>query len=894
MALKPNVHQKPRLPPKPQLQDSWRPSTSRTTVDRVISRIEPGTVKQKALRLNSTHGPRKTPQDNTASIQRSTGTVQEQIQDLTSTRERTGDIQQDGGIETNKDQRTAEENGRSEPDGSEMEESGGMDRLEEVRPASPSCPLQEKHCHCVCHLQRPGMKLMWVPVQLENKMDNRNERSYMSKGSLKRDDGTSFREEKTTPAEPTPSQLKHTGSLKSPTMPQCINCQSFIIHHNPQKLQEPEDLYESVDVLLQSSVPAAVSPSDLEEQPCAEEPLYLELQPSDETTPPPPIPPPRPVPPPRLQPTVRHRQKDRRSTQTVLACMLSPRGGCPPIRCPSTCERPNGAPPTGKPKLEKKKSDGKERQNQKGVKPSQSPRKISSDWMPDSDYEPLYQVYQSKVREAEVQLQSESPSTERLGERLGETLGLQGPRASGDQKGEKLRDVKLWQELPVVKESGILHTLSYSEKQRQECMFEVLTSEASYLRSLRVLTDHFLGSRELNDTLVILDRKSLFSNILQVYEVSERFIHDLLDRVDVSVVISDVCDIIHHHAEKHFSVYTDYVRNQVYQEQTYSRLMQSNRAFCTVMRRLEESSLCQRLPFTSFMLLPFQRITRLKILIQSILKWTPEDSAEEVSASRALATVSEIIREANTQVGQMKQMEELMQVANILEFNKMKAIPVVCKNRTLEKQGELHELSKGGSLFGFRFRFTPVYIFLFNDLLILTTRKSSNPERFVVLDHAHRSLVQVRPGEASGTQLENMFSLTLLENHQGNTCERLLKANTESDLHRWMAAFPSVSVLPEKEEKVYEDWDCPQVQCVQIYVAKQADELSLEPCDIINIIRKTKEGWCEGVRLSDRAKGWFPQESVQEVTNEHQRRRNLREQYRIAMATKTPNHRAEI
>lgn len=54
-------------------------------------------------------------------------------------------------------------------------------------------------------------------------------------------------------------------------------------------------------------------------------------------------------------------------------------------------------------------------------------------------------------------------------------------------------------------------------------MFEVLTSEASYLRSLRVLKDHFLGSRELSETLVIHDRKALFSNLLQVYEVSERW-----------------------------------------------------------------------------------------------------------------------------------------------------------------------------------------------------------------------------------------------------------------------------------------------------------------------------------------------------------------------------------
>uniref|UniRef100_W5KPQ6 SH3 domain-containing protein n=1 Tax=Astyanax mexicanus TaxID=7994 RepID=W5KPQ6_ASTMX len=100
-----------------------------------------------------------------------------------------------------------------------------------------------------------------------------------------------------------------------------------------------------------------------------------------------------------------------------------------------------------------------------------------------------------------------------------------------------------------------------------------------------------------------------------------------------------------------------------------------------------------------------------------------------------------------------------------------------------------------------------------------------------------------------------------------------------SDLHRWMAVFPSVY--------------CPQVQCIQQYAAKQADELSLEPWDIINIIRKTNEGWYEGMRLSDRARGWFPQESVVEVTNEHQRRRNLREQYRINMATRPDNHKEE-
>lgn len=88
-----------------------------------------------------------------------------------------------------------------------------------------------------------------------------------------------------------------------------------------------------------------------------------------------------------------------------------------------------------------------------------------------------------------------------------------------------------------------------------------------------------------------------------------------------------------------------------------------------------------------------------------------------------------------------------------------------------------------------------------------------------------------------------------------------------SDMHRWMAAFPNpTNPDRDEDEVIYEDWgedysrclcvfhicsvshrcvcvsDCPQVQCVEQYIAQQADELTLEPTEIINVIRKTNEG----------------------------------------------------
>lgn len=43
-------------------------------------------------------------------------------------------------------------------------------------------------------------------------------------------------------------------------------------------------------------------------------------------------------------------------------------------------------------------------------------------------------------------------------------------------------------------------------------------------------------------------------------------------------------------------------------------------------------------------------------------------------------------------------------------------------------------------------------------------------------------------------------------------------------------------------------------------------------------------GMYEGIRLSDGQKGWFPVGNVIEITNEHVRRRNLRERYRVLQA----------
>lgn len=139
-----------------------------------------------------------------------------------------------------------------------------------------------------------------------------------------------------------------------------------------------------------------------------------------------------------------------------------------------------------------------------------------------------------------------------------------------------------------------------------QAMFELVTSEASYYKSLEILETHFLRNPVLVNTLSQSDMHFLFSNIEEVMKASERwdaflvcvlagqrliqtltcvyvmvlcwfcfsrFLMDLEHRIEESILISDVCDIVYHHAVEHFSVFIKYVINQVYQEKNYRRIL---------------------------------------------------------------------------------------------------------------------------------------------------------------------------------------------------------------------------------------------------------------------------------------------------------------------------------
>ncbi|KAG8445413.1 hypothetical protein GDO86_010264 [Hymenochirus boettgeri] len=501
----------------------------------------------------------------------------------------------------------------------------------------------------------------------------------------------------------------------------------------------------------------------------------------------------------------------------------------------------------------------------------------------------LYQEYRDKSTQHEIQtrrlqdnyVQTAETSNNSHTSRSGSPPPIENRRS--DSTLSRLQNscsgFNLWQDLPDVRKSGVLSLLQPEEVKLQEAMFELLTSEASYYKSLGLLVTHFMESDRLKATLHQSEIHFIFSNVLEVLATSERFLLDLEQRFEENIVISDVCDIVYEHAANHFAVYVTYVCNQTYQERAYRNLLQERPEFRDAIGHLELDPLCRGLPFSSFLILPFQRITRLKLLVQNILTKVEEGSEREGSALQAHRELEKLVRACNDGVRKMSRTEQLISIEKTLEF-KIKSVPIISHSRWLLKQGELQQMSGPRTSRTLRTKklFRSVYLFLFNDLLLMCKRLTG--ERYQVFDVAARGLLRVEELEDQGQTLANVFILKLLENAHEREFTYMLKAVSQSEMKRWMT-----SLVPNRRTKFVSITskllDCPQVQCVHPYISQEPDELSLDLADILNILDKTDDGWVFGERLHDQEKGWFPSTVVEEIMNPNIRTQNLKECFRV-------------
>ncbi|KFV79564.1 Rho guanine nucleotide exchange factor 16, partial [Struthio camelus australis] len=429
-------------------------------------------------------------------------------------------------------------------------------------------------------------------------------------------------------------------------------------------------------------------------------------------------------------------------------------------------------------------------------------------------------------------------------------------------------------------------------------MFEIITSEYSYMHSLSVLVCHFMRSEELKETMTQTEHHHLFSNIGDILAVSTRqvFFEDLEKRHQENLLMPDISDIVEEHASNHFNPYVSYCSNEVYQQRTLQKLLATNPTFKEALKQIERKPECGGLPMISFLILPMQRVTRLPLLLDTLCQKTKACTAAYGAATRALKAISKLVKNCNEGARAMERTEQMYTLQKQLEFGKMKPFPLISASRWLLKRGELYQLlSEEAGIFR-KGSGRVCYLFLFNDVLIITKKKSE--ESYTVMNYATLDQITVEkienadppsppPGKTgtSGTARSavsgHLFRVLMEKNSEGKREEIVLSAETLSDRARWIAAL----MHREKEKPdTTPKGDLSQVEITRAYLAKQTDEISLQQADVVLVLGE-EDGWCWGERLRDGERGWFPQSCARQITNRMAVECNVRRMERLRIET---------
>ncbi|XP_055846737.1 putative mediator of RNA polymerase II transcription subunit 26 [Episyrphus balteatus] len=526
--------------------------------------------------------------------------------------------------------------------------------------------------------------------------------------------------------------------------------------------------------------------------------------------------------------------------------------------------------------------------------------------------EPLYQIYSAEKLESISRDMEDHESTdgyEEIGGRNSKNekpkrtrptaLQLVGPKSGPSRT--------LWSEIPEVISSEILSTLTPRERSLQEAKFEIITSEASYLKSLNLLRSHFMNHHTFHDTTILSsrDRRALFSYITPVHECSERLLSELEACWQDNIMLLGLSKSIYSCAEKDFQVYVAYCEHQGKMDRCLRRLKEAKGLFCQKLEQLESDSVCCGLTLHSFLMLPMQRITRLPLLIDAVFSKVQPNDDEYDNWKLTLAILNKIVAQCNEAANRCEQAYEIERISKQLEFpSHVRALAIApagvavtgAKPRFLVKKGELVHLVWRGDdaklTFGKKFAKSNIYAFLFSDLMVLTKRKGE--EQFTVFDYCPRNMLTISSGDSipqlptkdANQTGKNLILMTLLENYERKTVEFILSCPSVSEMERWLQATRP----PEAEtpgEKLYEQWDCPQVTATHEFIATEPDLLSLEVGDVVNVSRKLPDGWFYGERIRDGITGWFPGSFTEEVNSAHVRARNLKQRYRLLTFTAT-------
>ncbi|XP_071235170.1 rho guanine nucleotide exchange factor 11-like isoform X2 [Salvelinus alpinus] len=270
-----------------------------------------------------------------------------------------------------------------------------------------------------------------------------------------------------------------------------------------------------------------------------------------------------------------------------------------------------------------------------------------------------------------------------------------------------------WQETVAPQ---VLATLCPREVDRQAIIYELLTTEASHLRTLRVLDQVFF--QKMRCVLSSDELACIFPNLPQVYQLHVSLCEAMKKKRE-SPIVQGIGDIMLARFEG--------VAGEEFQEQASHLCSQQSQAleliknkqrkdprFTHIIQECEASPHCRRLQLKDLLVSETQRLTKYPLLLDNIIKHTEAGSTDLPPLQRAQACCRGILQAVNEVVRETEHRQRLNQYQRRLDPTpQFKSLDLTSK--TMIHEGPLTwKVNKDKTL--------EIQALLLSDLLVLLQR----------------------------------------------------------------------------------------------------------------------------------------------------------------------------
>ncbi|KAJ7464623.1 RhoGEF Rgf2 [Mycena latifolia] len=217
----------------------------------------------------------------------------------------------------------------------------------------------------------------------------------------------------------------------------------------------------------------------------------------------------------------------------------------------------------------------------------------------------------------------------------------------------------------------IAASVSDAEKKRQEAINEVIYTERDFVRDMEYLRDSWVARLAAADIIPAERREQfliqVFWNAHDIIMVNTKLRDALNKRQRAYAVVEKIGDIFMD-AVPHFEPFVSYGAHQLYGKYEFEKEKSANAAFAAFVETTERLPESRKLELNAYLTKPTTRLARYPLLLEAVLKHTPDDSPDKVVLPQVVAQVRAFLSRVNEESGRAENRFNLAQLDSQLLF----------------------------------------------------------------------------------------------------------------------------------------------------------------------------------------------------------------------------------